>query len=82
MQAAHSTNIGCKECPRRFVCRCLKITEEDLVVTLSTQEIRDLKDLRVKTGAGDGCRCCHRRLMKYLEQYAQPSSSSSEPICS
>ncbi len=64
----------------RVVCRCLHVTEEELVAALSTYEITTLQELKVLTGAGDGCTCCHGRLKEYIARYAQ--SSSSEPICS
>jgi bacterioferritin-associated ferredoxin len=67
------------ECPERFVCRCLQVTETELVEALITLELRTLKDIRRHTGAGDGCTACHRELKKYLERYGP---SSALPICS
>jgi bacterioferritin-associated ferredoxin len=80
MQTLTSPQSACTECPGRYVCRCLQITEEALISTLTTQPVRNLKELRMATGAGAGCNCCHRRLKDFIEQYAQ--SSSPEPICS
>ena len=67
-------------CSDRIVCGCLQVTELELVEALSTEEIRDLQDVRRRTGAGSGCMACHRLIKKYLERrrYACPSS----PICS
>jgi bacterioferritin-associated ferredoxin len=65
----------CEACPHRMVCRCLKVTEQQLVEALITLEIRSIRDLRDKTGAGDGCTACHCRLQGYLDLYA-PSSPS------
>jgi bacterioferritin-associated ferredoxin len=78
---------SCNGCPKdlsnrpagRLICRCLQVTEETLLDALSRTEIRTVKELRVHTGAGDGCTACHRLLQKYLEQQNYPSSS---PICS
>jgi bacterioferritin-associated ferredoxin len=76
---------ACASCPRdcseRLVCRCLQVTESEVVTAIHTGEVRTLRDLRRHTGAGDGCTCCHERLRQLLERHAQ-SSSSSEPICS
>ena len=80
MQTLTSPPTNCTECPGRYVCRCLQITEDALVAALTTQPVRTLKELRVITGAGAGCNCCHPRLKQIMEQYAQ--SSSPEPICS
>jgi nitrite reductase (NADH) large subunit len=63
----------------RVVCRCLRVTETTVITAVATCAIRDLRDLRRKTGAGTGCNGCHRLLTRYLE--AQ-SSSSVSPICS
>jgi bacterioferritin-associated ferredoxin len=62
-----------------FVCRCLRVTENQLVEAMTTREVRTLRVIRQETGAGGGCMVCHRLLRKYIEQYAYSSSS---PICS
>lgn len=56
------------ECPLRYVCRCLRVTEDVIVRALETEDIRTLKDMRRYTGAGDGCMGCHKRLAAYLER--------------
>ncbi|HET6573151.1 MAG TPA: (2Fe-2S)-binding protein [Fimbriiglobus sp.] len=66
-------------CPDRIVCRCLKVTEESVIVAIRTRGARTVRELRTLTGAGDGCNCCHRELRQYLTVY---SSSSSPLICS
>ena len=62
-----------------FVCACLRITEQDLLGTLSHPEVRTLRDLRRTIGAGDGCTACHPVLQRYLDTGAQRSCP---PICS
>ena len=62
-----------------FVCTCLRITERDLLGTLSQREVRTLRDLRRAIGAGDGCTACHPVLQRYLDAGGQPSCP---PICS
>lgn len=67
-------------CSDRVVCRCLQVTEEDLLDVLTTHEVQDLKDVRRHTGAGAGCMACHRLIREYLRRHAY--SSSSLPSCS
>jgi bacterioferritin-associated ferredoxin len=79
MDGCLSTN--CTGCPERFLCHCLQVTEDTVMEALAELQIRSLKDLRQHTGAGSGCTACHHKLRRYIERYAQ-SSSSAEPICS
>lgn len=71
-------------CPDRMVCRCLKVTEETIIVAIRQNGVATIKELKTITGAGDGCMCCHKELKSYLAVYSSsPSSSpSAEPICS
>jgi bacterioferritin-associated ferredoxin len=65
---------GCSaECGLRYVCRCLRITEEVLAQAFATGDIRTLKDIRRHTGAGDGCMACHHRLVAFLEDHTVPA---------
>jgi bacterioferritin-associated ferredoxin len=68
----------CDDCPGRFVCHCLQVTEQALRFALTTLDLRTLRDIREKTGAGDGCTACHHRLKRFLDEF----SYSPEPICS
>ncbi len=61
-----------------FVCACLRITERELLGTLSQPDIRTLRDLRRAIGAGDGCTACHPVLQRYLDA----GQASCPPICS
>ena len=65
--------------PDGFVCACLRITERQLLDTLSSKPACSLLDLRRTLGAGDGCTACHDVLRQYLNAAAQPSCP---PICS
>jgi bacterioferritin-associated ferredoxin len=69
---------SCRDVAEQFVCRCLRVSETTVIDALTTQPIRNLKELRLATGAGDGCTCCHRRLQQYIDEYAYSDS----PICS
>jgi bacterioferritin-associated ferredoxin len=81
-RCSNNTCQGCSDCPERFVCRCLRITETELVQAIVTRHLGTLKEVRQHTGAGDGCTCCHQRIKVILEQYAYSESSSALPICS
>jgi bacterioferritin-associated ferredoxin len=66
-------------CADRIVCRCLKVTETDVIAAITTGGARSLVELQMLTEAGTGCTCCHRELRNYLAIY---SPSSSPAICS
>lgn len=75
----HSHEI-CHGCPERIVCRCLQITEAELVEALHTLELRTLKDVRRAIGAGEGCTCCHAALKEYLQQHEYCASLCSSHV--
>jgi bacterioferritin-associated ferredoxin len=77
MFSADST--ACNTCPGRVVCRCLHVTEEEVVTALAIHGVSSVLELRRVTGAGDGCTACHRKLALLI---AESSYSSSDPICS
>ncbi len=60
----------CDACTDRVVCRCLQITETELIQALTTRDVRTIKEVRRVTGAGDGCTACHALLKQYIEKYA------------
>jgi bacterioferritin-associated ferredoxin len=66
-------------CSDRVVCRCLQVTEGELMEVLTTEDVQDLKDVRRHTGAGSGCMVCHRLIKGYLARCRY--SSSSLPGC-
>ena len=68
-------------CPDRVVCRCLRVTEQEVIEAITNRGVRTLRELRLITEAGDGCTCCHRELNAYLAIYSS-SPSSSPAICS
>ena len=82
---------SCQSCPAvgscadRVVCRCLKVTEETIILAIREHGLTTVRELKTITRAGDGCMCCHRELKTYLQVYASspsPSSATAEPICS
>jgi bacterioferritin-associated ferredoxin len=91
---SYSTPDACKECPApaaaatactgcsaRIVCRCLQVTEEVVVRTITTLGLRTIAEVRRHTSAGDGCTCCHGLLAQYLERQEAHASSSAAAIC-
>lgn len=73
---------NCDACPSRVLCHCLQVTEEAVVEAVAVFGLTTVKEVRERTGAGDGCTACHRRVRLVLqrvqaEQVVQPASSSS-----
>jgi bacterioferritin-associated ferredoxin len=66
----YCTPEHCHSCPDRVVCRCLNITEGEIVDAISSRELGSIRELRRHTGAGDGCTCCHETLKEYLVRYS------------
>jgi bacterioferritin-associated ferredoxin len=60
----------CSGCPDRVVCRCLKVTEDTIVTAITTLGLRTVREVRVETGAGDGCTCCHKQIRALLEAHS------------
>lgn len=83
-EAAADCTGSCTSCPsvgscaERIVCRCLRVTEHEVITAIQTLGLRTVKEVRAATEAGAGCNCCHKEIAAYLAVY----SSSSEPICS
>ena len=73
---------SCGDCAGRYLCHCLKITEEVVVTAVQRLGLRTVSEVRLHTGAGEGCTACHRRIRACLEEVAVQSSSSPSPICS
>ncbi|WP_420841868.1 (2Fe-2S)-binding protein [Fimbriiglobus ruber] len=72
----------CSGCPDRIVCKCLRVTEGEIVDAIASGA-HTLPALRRATQAGTGCNCCLGQLREYLATYAtSPSFSSSTLICS
>jgi bacterioferritin-associated ferredoxin len=61
---------ACQSCPIKVVCRCLQVTEDEVVAAITTHDLHNIKQVRRHTGAGDGCTCCHDRLRKLIDQHA------------
>lgn len=61
-----------------MICHCLKVTEQMVIEALQLHGLRTVKEIRMVTGAGDGCTACHKRLMKYIERYSYPTRVRTE----
>ena len=68
----HCTHDHCDDCPDKIICRCLQVTEAQVIRMIERLELRTVRDLRKYTGAGDGCTCCHAKLEEYLEKHGSP----------
>lgn len=58
----------CSSCPDRVVCRCLNVTESQIIQAVAMHDVNTLRELRHLTGAGDGCTCCHGQLQDYINR--------------
>ena len=63
-------------CAVRTVCRCLKIAEDAIIDAIRLGGATSVRDLKLMTGAGDGCAACHKSLNRYLTVYSVDSQSS------
>ncbi|QEL16189.1 (2Fe-2S)-binding protein [Limnoglobus roseus] len=74
----------CQSCPSvgscgdRLACRCLRVTEHEVVTAIRTIGLTTICELKAATGAGDGCTCCHKQLQQYLTVYSPSSSPSNK----
>ena len=70
-----------------FVCRCLQVTEDEVVSAVHQGRATTVKEIICMTGAGGGCTACVRSLKLYLPRNRSTATatvfhSSSDPICS
>ena len=60
----------CHHCPDRVVCRCLNVTESEIVHAIQRHELQSIREVRRHTGAGEGCTCCHEQLKEYIARHS------------
>lgn len=53
---------------QRMICHCLQVSEASLDSAAGKAPFQSVKDITCRTGAGDGCTSCHRRILRYLEE--------------
>ena len=78
MHSCTCTAEDCRTCEDQVVCRCLQVTAEQVVVAITTLELRTMRDVRQTTGAGDGCTACHRKIKALLMEH---SASRANVLC-
>ena len=65
---------SCQGCPVKLVCRCLRVTEAQVIRAITTNDLDTVNAIKRHTGAGDGCTCCHAKLQYYLAKYGAMSA--------
>jgi len=56
-------------CSGTVVCRCLNVSDVEIVEAITTSAIDTVRELRCATGAGGGCLACHGRLREYIRRH-------------
>ncbi len=59
---------SCNGCPNRVVCRCLQVTEDQILEAIEDGDLNTVREVRKATGAGAGCMCCHGEIKRMLVQ--------------
>ncbi|MCZ2342256.1 MAG: (2Fe-2S)-binding protein [Bacteroidales bacterium] len=59
-------------CPDRIVCRCLQVTEQEIITAIQIHGATTERAVQQLTEAGSGCGCCRREIRQYLAVYALP----------
>lgn len=70
---------ACGGCSGAVLCHCLQVTEDAVLDVISRVELCTVGEVCQRTGAGDGCRACRRKIQSFIERHS-PSSSSN--MCS
>lgn len=67
---------SCRTCPSvgscqdRIVCRCLQVTEHEIITAIQIHGATTERDIQRITEAGSGCGCCRREIRQYLAVYS------------
>jgi bacterioferritin-associated ferredoxin len=61
-------------CGERLVCKCLRVTESEVIAAIRAGGATTVNDVKDATGAGSGCMCCRRELKRYLTIYVAPAT--------
>jgi bacterioferritin-associated ferredoxin len=56
------------------VCRCLQVSQSELLDACGRCPIRSLQDVARETGAGSGCMACHRQIRRLLAERQLPQA--------
>lgn len=76
----HSSTGGqaTAEAPRP-ICRCLNVTESDILEAISEHEPQTVQGVSQICGAGGGCMSCHRHIRRMLNERALDRRSDPLP---
>lgn len=55
------------QCDSPIVCRCLNISEADILEAVQRGRLESVHEVVRQTGAGDGCTACRRAIMQYVQ---------------
>lgn len=67
MDAILQSNPPPASCPvKQYVCRCLRVTDQDVREAMAAGAGCDLADLMKHTGAGTGCMACRASIRKLV----------------
>jgi len=58
------------------VCKCLGITEVEVIEITRIKKIRCLAELRMESEAGSGCTACHKKLNQIIRENGSLSERS------
>jgi bacterioferritin-associated ferredoxin len=74
MVAPAQLDTTCTEChgtgacsTGNLICRCMQVTEQQVLDAIAAGHARSVQDLRCETGAGTGCMGCHWRLKRMMQ---------------
>lgn len=56
---------------QQYVCRCLRVTEQDVRDACDAGAIHEVRDAMQQTGAGTGCMACRCALRDLIEDCRQ-----------
>lgn len=73
--------FGCSSAKSQFLCRCLRVTEEEVRDAIAVANPETVRGVTQACGAGGGCMACHRHIKRLLaEQHAQIAAEAEAPV--
>jgi len=63
------------------VCKCLGITEVEVIEITRIKKIGSLAELRLESEAGSGCTACHKKLNQIILDHGITSKSVALSVC-
>lgn len=59
---------SCDSCPERVICRCLQVTESEILEAIASNDLETIREVREHTSAGTGCTCCFTEIREILQR--------------